>query len=150
MNLWVWSRSVGFRFGFSLEDFCVSFFILSEFLNKDVLECVVNPNYVIRCCDCTLINLDLKTILLIFNTTHKIGCCEFSTDWDDIIYDTWNQDLLTIHFSDSSSRRYYMTHFLFIFLERYAPSTTFVLSFVYFLFLKLCFWYLHYVIFVFQ
>ena len=37
----------------------------------------INPTYLIACCDCTLINLALKTIVLIFNTTHKMGCCEY-------------------------------------------------------------------------
>ena len=77
INLWVWSRSVDFRLRFLLQGFCVLYFILSEFLTKDVLKCIVNPTYLIGCCDSTLINLVLKTFLLIFNTTHKMGCCEY-------------------------------------------------------------------------
>ena len=50
---------------------------ISEFLTKDVSKCIVNPTYLIGCCDSTLINLVLKTFLLIFNTTHKMGCCEY-------------------------------------------------------------------------
>ena len=73
MSLWVWSKSADFRLGFSLQGFSVLYFILSEFLTKDVLKCIFNPTYLIRCCDCTLINLILKTIVLIFNTTHKMG-----------------------------------------------------------------------------
>ena len=70
-------ESVDFRLGFSLQGFCVLYFILSEFLTKDVLECIVNPTYLIGCCDFTLIKLVLKTIVLMFNTTHKMGCCEY-------------------------------------------------------------------------
>ena len=77
MNLWVWRRSVDFRLWFSLQGFCVLYFILSEFLTKDVLKCIVNPTFMIGYCDSTLINLVLKTIVLIFNTTHKMGCCEY-------------------------------------------------------------------------
>ena len=71
------SRSVDFRPGFSLQGFCVLYFILSIFLTKDVLECIVSTTYLIGCCNCTLINLVLKTIVLIFNTTHKIGRCKY-------------------------------------------------------------------------
>ena len=74
---WVWRRSVNFSFGFSLQGFCVLCIILSEFLTKDVLEGIVNPIYLIRCCDFTLIKLVLKTIVLIFNTTHKVRCCKY-------------------------------------------------------------------------
>ena len=42
-----------------------------------VLECIVNPTYLIMCCDCTLINFVLNTIVLIFNTTHKMRCCQY-------------------------------------------------------------------------
>ena len=77
------------------------FYVLSEFLTKDVLEYIVNPTYLVGCCDCTLINLVCKTIVLIFNTTHKMGCCEYWTDRGDIIYDTWKLDLSTIHFLDN-------------------------------------------------
>ena len=65
-----------FRLGFSLQGFCVLYFTLPEFPTKDVLECIVNPTYLIGYCNCTLINLFLKTIVLIFNTTHKMECCE--------------------------------------------------------------------------
>ena len=61
----------------SPPNFCVLYFILSEFLTKDVLERIVNPTYLIGCCDFTLINLVHKTIVLMFNTTHKMGCCEY-------------------------------------------------------------------------
>ena len=86
INLWVWSRSVDFRLRFLLQGFCVLYFILSEFLTKDVLKCVANPTYLIGCCDNTLINLVLKTFSLIFNTTHKMGCCEYCyrLGWYDI------------------------------------------------------------------
>ena len=77
INLWVWSRSVDFRLRFLLQGFCVLYFILSEFLTKDVFKSIVNPTYLIGCCNNTLINLVLKTFLLIFNTTHKMGCCEY-------------------------------------------------------------------------
>ena len=77
MNLWVWRSSVDFWLWFSLQGFCILYFILSEFLTKDVLKCIVNPTYLIGCCDSTLINLVLKTFLLMFNTTHKMGCCEY-------------------------------------------------------------------------
>ena len=65
------------RLGFSLQGFCVLYIILSKFLTKDVLKCIVNPTYLIEYCDCTLINLVLKTVLLIFNITNKMGCCEY-------------------------------------------------------------------------
>ena len=77
MNFWAWGRSENFRLGFSLQGFRVSCFILSEFLTKDILECIVNPTYLIGCCDCTLINLVFSTIALIFNATHKMGCYEY-------------------------------------------------------------------------
>ena len=38
INLWVWSRSVNFRLRFSLQGFCVLYFILSRLLTKDFLE----------------------------------------------------------------------------------------------------------------
>ena len=69
--------SVDFRLGFSLQGFWILYIILLEFVTKDVLECVVNPTYLIGCCDCILINLVLKTIVLVFNTSHKIGCCKY-------------------------------------------------------------------------
>ena len=75
--LWVWRRSVDFRLWFSLQGFCVLYFILSEFLTKDVLKCIINATYLIGCWNSTLINLVLKTFLLIFNTIHKMGCCEY-------------------------------------------------------------------------
>ena len=75
INLWVWSRSVDFRLRFLLQGFCVLYFILSEFLTKDVLKCIVNSTYLIGCCGS--INLVLKTFVLIFNTIHKMGCCEY-------------------------------------------------------------------------
>ena len=50
------------------------YFILSEFLTKNVLECIVNPTYLTGCCNSTLINLVLETIVLISNKTHKMGC----------------------------------------------------------------------------
>ena len=120
MNLRAWSRSVDFRLGSSLQGFCVLYFILSEFLTKDALECIVNPTYLIGCCDCTLINLALKIIVLIFNTTYKMGCCEYWywLGW----YNLWRVK--------SKSLRYYITRLFF--LERYAPTTTFVLLFIYF------------------
>ena len=77
MNLWVWHWSVDFRFGLSYQGFCILHFILSEFLTKGVLKCIVNPIYLIGCCSCTVINLVLNTIVLIFNATHKMGCCEY-------------------------------------------------------------------------
>ena len=77
MILWVWHRSVYFRPWFSLQGFCVLYFILSEFLTKDVLKCIINATYLIGCWNSTLINLVLKTFLLIFNTIHKMGCCKY-------------------------------------------------------------------------
>ena len=67
----------GFQTWIFIASFCVLYFILSEFLTKDVFECIVNPTYLIGCCNYTLTNLVLKTIVLIFNTTHKMGCCEY-------------------------------------------------------------------------
>ena len=54
------------------DDICVYIDIY-----KDVLKCIVNPTYFIGCCESTLINLVLKIFLLIFNTTHKMGCCKY-------------------------------------------------------------------------
>ena len=76
-NSWVWPRSVDFRLWFSLQDFCGLYLILSEFLTKDVLKCIVNPTYLIGCCNSTLLSLILKTFLLTLNTTPKIGCCNY-------------------------------------------------------------------------
>ena len=73
-GLWIWIWIC--RLGFSLEIFCFFYFILSEFLTKNVLECIVNPIYLIGCSDYTLISLVPKTIVLIFNTTHKMECCK--------------------------------------------------------------------------
>ena len=77
MNVWVWSRPVDFRIGFSLQDFCIFCITLSDFLIMDVLQCIVNPTCFIGCCDCNLFNLLRKTIVLIFNATHKIRCCKY-------------------------------------------------------------------------
>ena len=145
MNLWFWSRSVDFIFGFSSQGFFVLYFILSEFLTKDVLECVVNPTYLIGYCDCTLINLVLKTIVLIFYTNHKMDCCEYCywlTDWGDIIYNAWNRDPLTIHFSVHGRYyliRYYLMRFSKAWLsERYSLFSRYellffsILAFLYF------------------
>ena len=75
------------------------YFILSKFLTKDVLECIVNPTYLIECCNCNLI----KIISLIFNTTHEMGCCKYWywLGW----YNLWcvKSGSLTTHSSDSSS-----------------------------------------------
>ena len=140
MNLWVWSRSVDFRLGFSLQGFCVLYFILSEFLTKDVLECIVNSTYLVWCCHCTPINLVLKTIVLIFNTIHKMGCCEYCywLGW----YNIWCMK--------SGSRNP-----LFLFPKEMSTCNNFCLIIYcyyhfFILFLILCFWYLHYVIFAFQ
>ena len=116
------------------------FYVLSEFLTKDVLEYIVNPTYLVGCCDCTLINLVCKTIVLIFNTTHKMGCCEYWTDRGDIIYDTWKLDLSTIHFLDNVAvHSRLLCNQPFFFLEKYAPTTTFALIFVFFIILFLYF-----------
>ena len=104
------------------------FFILPEFLNNSVMECMVNPIYLIGCCDYTLINLVLKTNIQ-FNPQ---DVANIRADWGAIIYDPRNRDLLTIHFSKSSS--WQVLH-----VERYAPTTTFVLSLL-FIFL-FCFLY---------
>ena len=62
--------------------------MFSEFLTKDVVECIVNPTYLIGRCDCTLINLVLKTIALIFNTTPtRRNIARIGTEWDELIYD---------------------------------------------------------------
>ena len=70
-------KIMDFRLRFLLQGFRVLYFIFSEFPTKDVLKCIVNPTYLIGCWDSTLINLVLQTFLLIFNTTHKMGCCEY-------------------------------------------------------------------------
>ena len=70
-------KIMDFRLWFSLQGFRVLYFILSEFPTKDVSKCIINPTYLIGCCDSTLINLVFLTFLLIFNTTHKMGCCEY-------------------------------------------------------------------------
>ena len=62
---------------FHCKVFAFYIFTFSEFLTKDVLECIINPTYLIGCCYNTLINVVLKIMVLIFNTTHKIGCCEY-------------------------------------------------------------------------
>ena len=94
--------SVDVRLGFSLQVFCVLYFTLSVFLTKNVFECIVYPNYLIECCNSTLINLVLKTIVLIFNTAHRWDVLNIGTNWSDINYDMWDRNLLTIHFSHSS------------------------------------------------
>ena len=122
MNLWVWSRSVDFWLLFSLQGFSILYIILSEFLTKDVLECIVNSTYLIECCDCTLINLALKIIATLFNNTQDgmlqtlvvIGViwfiCEIKISWLSI-------PQIPVH------GRNYIAYFFF---QRY------------------CFWYLHY------
>ena len=57
---------VDFRLRFLLLNFCVFYIILSEFLTKDVLKCIVNSAYSIGCCDCTPFNLVLKITLLLY------------------------------------------------------------------------------------
>ena len=90
MNVWVWSRSVDFRIGFSLQVFCILYITLSDFLTMDVLECTVNPTCFIGCWDWNLFNLLLKTIVLIFNTPTKKDDVNIGTAWGAIICDTWN------------------------------------------------------------
>ena len=51
-------------------------FYIFEISDQGCLGSIVNPTYLIGFCDCTVINLALKTIVLIFNITHKMGCCE--------------------------------------------------------------------------
>ena len=93
--------------------------------------------------------LVLKTIVLIFNTAHKMGCCEYCY-WLGR-YNLW-------HVKSGSLNYPFIVGiikpvFFIFFFERYAPTATSVLLFIIFifvLFLILCFWHLHYVIFVFQ
>ena len=69
-----------FEAGLWISEFnfhCVSYFTLPEFPAKDALKCIVNPTFLTGCCDSTLINLALKTIVLIFNTNHKMRCCQY-------------------------------------------------------------------------
>ena len=137
MNLWVWSRSVDFRLGFSLQGFCVLYFILLESLTKDVLECIVNPAYLIGCCECTLVSLVLQTILLI-QYNPQDGMLRILLLIRVIIHDAWNRNPLTIHFSVHG--RYYMTR---LFVEREICTYNnfcFIICFYFFiLFLRLCF-----------
>ena len=136
MNLWVWSRSLDFKLGFPLQGFCVLYFALSELLAKHVLECIVNPTYLIGCCDFTRINLVLKTILLIFNKTHNVGCCEY---WYWLGgYNLWrvksgslNYPFLECQFMVGIIQPTCFFSFLPFFRERYGTTTTFILSLVF-------------------
>ena len=99
MNLWVWNSFVDFKLESSLQGFSVLYNILSEFLTKHVLECVVNQTYLTECCDCTLFNLLLKTTLcfvLIFSATHKMGFCKYwyCFGW----YNLWRTKLGSRHY----------------------------------------------------
>ena len=132
MNLWVWSRPVDFRKELSLRGFCVLYIILSELLTKDVLECAFNLTYVVTA---LLFILVLKTSLhfvLIFNTTHKVGCWEYwcCLRWHN--YDRWNRNILTIYFSDSSSR-YHITHLRFLHRELHLRQLFYFFLFILFL-----------------
>ena len=132
MNLWVWSRSAGFRLEFSLQGFCVLYIILSEFLIKDVLECKVSSTYLIECCDCTPFNLILKiTILLTFNTTHKMECYEYwySLGW----YNLWCVKLRSLNYP-FHGRNYIIQLF---FLKRDTTIITFSFALFYFIFCPL-------------
>ena len=150
MKLWVWSKSADFRIGFLLQGFCILYIILSEFLTKDVLECIVNPTYFIGCYDCNLFNLVFKAIVLILSTTHKTGCCKYwyCLGWYNLRRVEWGS--LSIYFIEVHDRCYINR---LIYLKRDAPTTTFVSLFILvllILFLVLCLWYLHYVVLVFQ
>ena len=67
------------------------------------IHCIANVNTCRK-------GLDVKTIVFCRSLQILTYFCKrkkekkyISTDWGDIIYDAWNQDLLTIPFSDSSS-----------------------------------------------
>ena len=151
VDLWVWSRPVDFRHGFSLQGFCTLFIILSQFLTKDVLERIVNPTYFIGCYDSNLSTLSSRLLHWYLVQPTRQDVANIGTACGDIIYDVWNWDLLTIHFLDRTSWEVlYKSPF---YLERDAPATTFASLFILvllILFLVLCLWYLHYVIFLFQ
>ena len=76
----------GFQTLIFIRRFLRFVFILSEFLTKDVFKCIVNPTYLIGCCDSILINIVLKTNVLLLNATQKMGCCEYYCwlRWHDI------------------------------------------------------------------
>ena len=142
MNLWVWHRSVDFSFGFSLQSFCVLYFILSEFMFKDALECIVNPTYLIGCCDYTLINLVLKNIVLIFNTIHKMGCCEYCywLEW----YNTCCVKLGSINYPSLDNSSWYVLYnppFLFFVPREKSTCNNFCL-------IIFCYFYYYYFYFV--
>ena len=89
-----WSSGSESILWISDSDFHCKFFVFcilycQNFWTRDDLECIVNPTYLIECCDCTPFNPDLKiTIVIIFNTTHKMGCCEYwyCLGWYNIWY----------------------------------------------------------------
>ena len=73
---------------------------------------IVNLTYLIGCCDWTLINLLLKTIVLILNISHKRGCCEYWywLGW----YKLWRVKSGSLNYPIINSRvavhgRYYIT-----------------------------------------
>ena len=103
---WIWSGSVDFKlwFSFYIVIFIFHFiFYIVRISDKNVLSSIVNPTYLIGCCDYTLINLVLKTIVLIFKTTHKMECCEYwyCFGW----YNSWDVK--------SESLNYYTTRLFF-------------------------------------
>ena len=119
-----------FRLGFSFLGFYVLYIILSGFLTKDVLECVVNPTYWIRYCDCTLNNLVLKTPSRLYCYSvqpTRWDVTKIGTAWGDINYGAISR--IAVH-----GRHYIIRHFC---LERDVLITTFVLF--YFHSVSLCF-----------
>ena len=142
---WIWSGSVDFKlwFSFYIVIFIFHFiFYIVRISDKNVLSSIVNATYLIGCCDYTLINLVLKTIVLIFKTIHKMECCEYwyCFGW----YNSWDVK--------SESLNYYTTRLSFFFwrdmyLQQFCCCCCFVL---FVLFPIVCFWYLYYMISAFQ
>ena len=111
-----------------MQGFCVLYIVLSEFLIKGVLECKVSSTYLIECCDCTPFNLILKiTILLTFNTTHKMECYEYwySLGW----YNLWCVKLRSLNYP-FHGRNYIIQLF---FLKRDKTIITFSFALFYFI-----------------
>ena len=90
--------------------FCI---LYCRFSDHGYLGVNRQSNLLHRCCDCNLFNLLFNTILLyilfiFYYISYLIQpkrqeVANIGTGWGDIIYDSWNEDLLTIHFLGSSS-----------------------------------------------
>ena len=64
LKIWVWSEPVVINLDFSKQWFSILYIMMPEFLDKAVLQCIVNSTYLKGCCKCTLFTTDIKKGIL--------------------------------------------------------------------------------------